>query len=104
MQIAEYLRLKSTLVKRGYKKDITWCENIKPPNTDGQFLSEYIHVVINSGMKNDIANKIFRKVAVAIIEDKDISTVYGHAGKVKAIKSVMADNFRIWKRYMAAKE
>ena len=58
-----YEVIKRDLEKKGYKKEIEWCENIPSIENIGKtfFFGEYSWVVINSGMKNKVAEKIFKK-------------------------------------------
>ncbi len=88
VETIQYLQLRQELINRGYKEEIEWSENIKPCKSKGEFFSEYVYVVINSGMKAQIARKIYNKVSDALICDVDINTVFGHKGKCKAIMYV----------------
>ncbi|MCK4521400.1 MAG: hypothetical protein KAU20_02415 [Nanoarchaeota archaeon] len=99
MKLAEYNKIKKDVIDKGYIKDIQWAQNIKPPTAAAEFCIEYIHVVINSGMKNQIANEIFKRVIQAIHQGVDIARVFNHTGKVNAIKSVWIKRHKIWEEY-----
>lgn len=57
-----YHRIKNELIKKGYKGEIQWYEEIIPLEnlTSFSFFREYTFVVISSGMKNQVAEKIFK--------------------------------------------
>lgn len=57
-----YEVIKQDLEKKGYKEEIEYCKNIPSiENIDkNYFFGEYCWVVINSGMKNKVAEKIFK--------------------------------------------
>ncbi len=86
MTKTEFLKLRDELLKRGYEKEIDWQETLKPCEDAKQFLLEYIWVVVNSGMKNQIARKIHRRICTAIEAGTPIAGAFGHKGKVKAIE------------------
>ena len=58
----KYLDLKQAVINKGYESDITWAENVKPPNNACDLLFQFIFVVCNSGMKAQIAVNIHRKI------------------------------------------
>ena len=85
-----YTHAKQEVIKAGYQKEIDFVEkrrfsDIKPLD----FLQEYVYVVINSGMKNQVANKIYRQY-----REKG-SSVIGHKGKRKAILKAQL-HYRYW--------
>lgn len=61
MNAATYLDLKEKVIKAGYADDVTWAEDLKPCTKAVAFFTEYAFVVINSGMKAQIARNIFIK-------------------------------------------
>jgi len=62
----KYLDLKEVLLNAGYDKDITWAETMKPPKTALAFFHEYAWVVLNSGMKNQVARGIWYRILGAL--------------------------------------
>ena len=56
-----YENIKKQLIDKGYQKEIGWCANIPPLDKLDKmyFFNEYCWVVINTGMKNQVAEKIF---------------------------------------------
>ena len=84
-----YEHIKDKLITNGYKKEIDWCQNIPPFEQQNKltFFQEYCWVVINSGMKNKIAEKIFDNFWNNGKNNFDFNMV-GHPQKQKAIKEV----------------
>ena len=95
----EYLDLKQAIINKGYSYDIDWAENVKPPKESADFVLQFIFVVCNSGMKAQIAEKIYQKILQAICDEKDISKVFGHKGKVSAIKDVIKNQKNYFEAY-----
>lgn len=104
MNPIEYLDLKNALVIRGYEHEIEWGETLKPCEDSTLFCQEYIWVICNSGMKAQIAEVIYKRILNAIINEVDISDVFGHKGKVSAIKSMISNHKSIFKGYLKAKD
>jgi len=88
LELAEYQVLKTGVIRAGYKADIDWAENIKPPTTPEDFAAEIIFVICNSGMKAQIARAIFDRVVAAIKAHTPLIAAFGHKGKVAAIENV----------------
>ena len=83
-----YIHIKDKLINNGYKKEIEWVENILPLEQQDimYFYQEYCWVVINSGMKNTVAKKIFTKFWKN--NGKFDFNIIGHPHKKRAIKEV----------------
>lgn len=95
-EIRLYLDMRKELIDRGYKEEIEWCENVKKCPDMYEFFNQYIWVVLNSGMRNQVAQKIADKVYTALANGVDINTVFGHKGKCKAIMYVKDNLDQIW--------
>lgn len=100
----QYLDLKEQLISLGYADEIDWCENVDPLKQTENFLFEYIWVVCNSGMKNQIAEVIYKRILQAIIDHKPISKVFGHKGKVGAIEYVIKHRVTLVDKFKNAKD
>ena len=100
----KYLDLKQAIIDKGYENDIQWAENIKKCDKAEDFVLQFIWVVCNSGMKNQIAEKIYERILKAICDKKDISEVFGHKGKVKAIKQIISWQNTIFQTYQEAED
>lgn len=99
MDIIKFEELKLGIIEAGYEHEIRWAENIKCRHSS-DFFAEYVWVVISSGMKNQIAQKIYAKVMAAAIDCVPINTVFGHKGKVKAINQVLANLNELYLEYL----
>lgn len=100
MNPTEYFELKEALIKKGYEQEIWWSEDIKICEDSSSFCQQYIFVLCNSGMKAQIAVVIYQKILQAIVDHVDISEVFGHEGKVKAIKAMIKGHKTIFQEYL----
>lgn len=86
-----YNTAKEYCIDHGFAQEIKWVRQRRFENVDSDyFLHEYAFVVINSGMKNQVAEKIFQRFQIAF----DLKTI-GHLGKRKAIEECMK-NSKLW--------
>lgn len=99
----KYLKLRQKVKDAGYGDEIAWAENIKCRHS-ADFFAEYVWVVISSGMKNQIAQKIYMKVMAAIIDRVPINTVFRHWAKVRAINHVLAHQRELYFEYLMAND
>lgn len=94
MNADQYTQLKAYLFDNGYDEEINWCENVKAPTTPEDFASEYIFVVCNSGMKAQIARKIYQKIINNF--PGSASDVFNHKGKCDAIDYVCINRIKLF--------
>lgn len=94
MTKAEYFKLKNTLIAEGYEDEIIWQTELQPVTDPIVFRNEAIWVIINSGMKAQVARLIHTRLWQAINDKKDLSTAFKHTGKVAAIQYIL-DNYKI---------
>lgn len=74
--------------RSNYPEEITIVESRRFPDQNARsFLLQYVYVVINSGMKNQVADKIFAKFYRGL----DASAI-GHPGKRKAVEQALAEH------------
>ena len=99
MSPEQYLDLKKALIDCGYANEIDWADDIKPCENAISFFCDYAWVVLNSGMKNQVAKKIWDKIKAALLDGKDIAEVFNHKGKVNAIKHVWLNQYRLFDAY-----
>ena len=90
------------VMSAGYEKEIDWSENLVPCENSVQFLQEYIWVVLNSGMKNQVARMIYERIKTAIRNGQPISSVFRHKGKAGAILNMTLAYDEIFKCYQEA--
>jgi len=88
MTPADYLTLKVQIIDLGYAEEVAWAANIQPCVNGDDFATEHAFVVCNSGMKAQIARKIFERIRSAQERGESANIVFGHKGKSAAIDAV----------------
>jgi len=86
--ICLYFRIRNEIIDKGFREEIHWFRQI--PSLENLtrlfFFREYVWVVISSGMKNQVAEKIFKEFW---IDDSTFNfEAIKHPNKNKAIKKV----------------
>jgi hypothetical protein len=104
MTVSKYLNIKSKLVEMGYGQEIEWQTNLKECINNDQFANETVWVILNSGMREQIARKISDKIYSALQEGRDISTAFGHKGKVAAIEYVIQNSGKLFCGYVESED
>ncbi len=89
MKPETYMDLKAKVIKAGYAEEVDWSDSIKPCASASKFLDEYIWVVINAGMKEQVARVIFRRLEEAMQEKIPLLEAFAHKGKVAAIEKML---------------
>jgi hypothetical protein len=98
--ISDYLNIRQCVIDAGYDHEYKWAENIQPPKDSTDFFMEYMWVVLNSGMKEQIARKIQEKILNAIIAGQKINDVFHHKGKAKAIQDMIDNKNKIFEQFL----
>lgn len=99
---AQYLELRATLIGRGYGKEIDWAETVGAPDTAEHFATEYVWVVLNSGMKNQVARGIADRLWPVLARHGSATEVFGHPGKAAAIDLVWTRRHCYFARFQIA--
>jgi hypothetical protein len=102
MDKEDFLKLLNSVVSAGYSQEIEWQRNLRPCADSEVFFMETCWVILNSGMKEQIARKIWNRIQDAWAVGQDISEVFGHTGKVAAIKYVRENKSRLFSEYLTA--
>lgn len=104
MTLEKYRLLRDAIIGAGYKHDIEWAETIVPiEQLDAQqFWMEYAWVVINSGMKNQVARGIWDRVRPVVERGGSASEVFKHIGKAAAIDRVWKSRRTLFYHYKLA--
>lgn len=98
-----YLALKDRVLVAGFADEVDWAETVGPPKTPWAFWCEYGWVVVNSGMKNTVAKKIWSRIYEAVVvRDMPVSSAFGHPGKVAAIQQIHDERQEWFERYLDA--
>ena len=85
MEAFTYSDMRIAVERAGYAHEIEWAQTVKSPTTPEALWREYAWVIINSGMQNQIAERIWVKVRRAVEEGGSASDVFGHEAKCEAI-------------------
>jgi len=97
-----YNFIKDFVIKKGYKQEIEWCSNIPEIEKIDKwyFFEEYAWVVINSGMKSSVAEKIFNR----FWNNGDLNLdAIGHPHKRESIEKVFDHLDRYFKHLVKSK-
>lgn len=100
MTTETYQALRKKLYDEGYFHEIEWAQNVKPVADAHNFWLEYAWVVLNSGMKNQVAQMIWDKVRPVVEAGRSASEVFRHEGKCKAIDYVWQNREKLFQDYL----
>ncbi len=104
LTLKDYLSLRTKLKEFGYGDEWEWSQTIQPVSEPLVFWTEFAWVVLNSGMKNQVAERIWARVRPAVESGGSASAVFGHEGKARAIDAVYRNRERLLKDYMEAQD
>ncbi len=104
MKAERYFKLKEKLIEFGYGHEIDWIANIKPCEDANNFADEVTWVILNSGMKEQIARQIWDKIKKAWLSGQPTSSAFGHKGKVAAIDFIHKNKQNIFDQYFGCAE
>lgn len=96
----KYLDLKEFVIRAGFADEIDWSGDIKKCSDAVDFFMEAAWVIINSGMKNQVAEIIWKRILQAISNREPISSAFKHKGKVKAIIHIKNERERLLSEYL----
>jgi hypothetical protein len=94
-----YLELKNDLIALGYKHEIDWQTNLQPVSDAFVFRNECIWVILNSGLKEQIARSIWNSIQSAWAHGFNTDFAFKHPGKVKAIDFIRENYEAIFDGY-----
>lgn len=99
MKAEKYFELVDRLIELGYAEEIDWQTNLQPVIDPIVFRNEAIWVILNSGMKEQVARLIHTRIWQAKNDGRDISEAFNHKGKVSAIKTILRDYEALFNGY-----
>lgn len=102
MTAEKYFELKKQIIDAGYEHEINWIANIKPCDNECYFVGETIWVILNSGMKEQIARMILERIQKAWQDGKPTSSAFGHKGKVAAIDHIKQNGTELFDKYCSS--
>lgn len=98
----QYLDAKTSVCEAGYAAEIRWASSIEPCGGPMEFASEAIWVILNSGMKEQVARGIWTRMQRVLVRGESASTVFGHAGKCSAIDTIWGGMVDLFADFEAA--
>lgn len=104
MNPKDYLEHKADVISAGYQDEVRWSENIQPPTSSLAMFVEIVHVILNSGMKAQVAAKIAQRVYTAISEEQPVSSVFNHPLKCRAIESAWKERYEHYNQFMKLRD
>jgi len=104
MEVQQYFDLKQAVIDAGYEHEIDWIDNIQPCYSAEDFADEATWVILNSGMKEQIARQIWNKIKMAWSVGNPTASAFGHKGKVKAIDFIQKNKQDIFDQYFGCSE
>lgn len=106
MTLEVYRLLRDAVINHGHEDDIFWSETNRKiaRGEHDRFFSEYCFVVVNSGMKAQVARRIYEKVMPIVTNGGSASVVFHHEGKARAIDDVWKRREAELTRYLAAED
>ncbi|RNC84579.1 MAG: hypothetical protein ED557_06260 [Balneola sp.] len=102
MNLAEYYDLKKQIIEIGFKSDLDYIESClqNPCSSSDEFAYEYIWVVLNSGLKYQVASKIYPKIIEALNLNIPVEYIFNHSGKVSGIDFVYKSRKRLFDSFL----
>ncbi len=88
LTVDHYRSIREAIISYGFQHEIDWAENLKAPACADDMAFELIWVICNSGMRFQIAQKIYAKVESALKSGKTADSAFGHKLKAKAMDGI----------------
>lgn len=85
MKPRDYEVLRAAIEEQGYAAEVEWAQTVSAPESAEALWREYAWVVLNSGMKNQVAERIWERVRPVVERGESCAAVYRHAAKGEAI-------------------
>jgi hypothetical protein len=105
MDVTTYEKLKEAIREAGYGYDIEWAQGVGPCESAEDFSREHAFVVCNSGMRAQVAAKIFSRVWLALCEGRAIDdSIFRNKPKSAAMQFVYENRERLFGEYLKAED
>lgn len=98
------LRSRMELSSDHWADQLEWQQAAKFPDSADIMAQQLIWVILNSGMKNEIAALIADRIAVAWAAGKPTSSAFRHEGKISAINYIWENRARLWQEARLLKD
>lgn len=90
------------LSDEGYGREFAWCQYMPPCSDAETFGAEYVWVVVNAGMKNQVAQRICERIMSAFERGQTATSVFGYEAKARAIDRLWEGRCHYFGLYQAA--
>jgi len=97
-----YCELRAELAACGYQDEYEWCQGVTAPDDAMAFFFEYGWVVVNSGMRNQVAEKIWGRILDSLRTGGRVADAFGHPGKAAAIQRAFDEREELFVAYIAS--
>jgi hypothetical protein len=104
LDLAGYLALRRRICAEGFTDEVAWSEGLTEVADPLCFWREYAWVVLNSGIRNQVARSIWNRVRPAVEAGGSAADVFRHAGKAAGIDRVWKDRQPLLDGYIASTE
>ena len=104
MEREKFIQLASELSMRGYGDELDWQRYLQPCEDANTFWLEACWVILNSGMKEQIARKIWDKIKDSWRNGGKAHDVFGHKGKSDAIEYIRENRMELFKQYQQVED
>jgi len=104
MDVRRYQQVYARVCDAGYADEIEWARSLMPCATPMHFALEAMWVILNSGLKNQVAREIEQRIHKAINRGDPVSTAFAHKGKVRAIQYIMFHRQTLFKGYLETED
>lgn len=86
-----------------WEDEVQWASQVAPPPDPDHFARETAFVIVNSGMRAQVAQKIWERVRDRLDHDLPVASsgAFGHPGKTKAIDLIWKSRADLYRSYMA---
>lgn len=99
-----YREVRQALLDGGFEAEIAWAQSVPPVSNALSFWREFAFVVLNSGMRAQVASGIWERVQPVVEAGGSASEVFGHKGKAQAIDLVWRNREALLADYLQAQD
>lgn len=99
-----YLDLKRDVINAGFESEIDWADGLQLCNSADWFACETCWVIINGGMKEQVARVIWNRVRPRLMAGEGVGDSFKHDGKAKAIDFVWSNRPRLYQEWLGHRE
>ena len=89
--------LKQEIIRRGYASEVAWATGVGTPADANAFACEAIWVILNSGMREQVARIIWERMRPTLMSGGNAKDApFGHKLKCRAIDQIWQERVRLF--------